>query len=374
MELKNKNILKQLKDIKKEYRLSNCFIAGGCLTSLYTRKEINDIDIYFKDKSSLYEFIENISWFVKSHTNKSTLLSNNNFDYDINIVHFDEFATVNDIFKNFDFTINMCAYDVDNEIIEAHDDFLLHLAQRLLIFNPKTMYPFSSLMRVSKYENKGYSIYKKDFINIILSCIAKNISTYEELEDQIGGMYGNNIKEIIDTSKDFDVNDIIKQIQEYEADIDTSNENAKDSKGDFHKYIDKLFREIHDVKAILINDKHYEFYDNIVTNDIIKEKDLSEYEIIDENTILSFYKWVKPCDDYYCSYFKSDFKYKELEKVEDNINGIWGTFNIKNINNLTYSNKKDKVLIELKVKIKDIISSGKIKSGLVYRVVPSKEY
>lgn len=39
-------------DINNEWILENCYVAGGACVSNYTRKQINDVDIYFKTKEA----------------------------------------------------------------------------------------------------------------------------------------------------------------------------------------------------------------------------------------------------------------------------------------------------------------------------------
>lgn len=55
---KEKNKLKRLLpktfEILKNY---NCYIAGGAITSLFTGQDINDVDIYFKDKAELFRLL-----------------------------------------------------------------------------------------------------------------------------------------------------------------------------------------------------------------------------------------------------------------------------------------------------------------------------
>lgn len=51
------------------------YIAGGAITSLFCNREINDIDIYFKDKDSCISVLEEIyqNACLMTHTNKATL-------------------------------------------------------------------------------------------------------------------------------------------------------------------------------------------------------------------------------------------------------------------------------------------------------------
>lgn len=38
----------------------NCIIAGGMITSLFCNREINDVDVYFRNTKDLRDFILNM--------------------------------------------------------------------------------------------------------------------------------------------------------------------------------------------------------------------------------------------------------------------------------------------------------------------------
>lgn len=103
---------------------------------------------------------------------------------------FDEFASADRIFGAFDFTVCMGAYDLDANKFELHAKFLEHCAQRFLSFNPGTRFPYASAWRVRKYEEKGFSIGKMEFHKILMACAEKPIRSWEDLKEQVGGVYG----------------------------------------------------------------------------------------------------------------------------------------------------------------------------------------
>ncbi len=182
-------------DLINQLKKHKVFIAGGAITSLFCNRDINDIDIYFRDESSLLSLVEEFwddNLYIVSHTKKATQY---NFSYmkndiPIQLIHFKYFNSPEDIFKTFDYTVCMGCFDFNTEEFVLHDDFLKHNSQRLLKFNSDTEYPIVSLLRVQKYEKRGYVISKPEFIRIILTCMNTEINSYEELKDQIGGMYG----------------------------------------------------------------------------------------------------------------------------------------------------------------------------------------
>ena len=119
-------------------------VAGGCITSLFTNKEINDVDMYFKSKKDLSDFLyeEMQANWVIAHTDKAIL-----FKYDnkkIQAIYFKFYETAEQIFDTFDFTVCMGAYDFDKEEFVLHNDFLRHNASKILKFNSNTAFPIVS--------------------------------------------------------------------------------------------------------------------------------------------------------------------------------------------------------------------------------------
>lgn len=169
----------------------DAYVIGGAITSLFSHSKINDIDIYFENEDSKKLII---SWFKKSSTllhesptaltfiiNKSDML------YQL-IIHPEITGKPEDIFKHFDYTICMGAYSFKNDSFYFHDDFFKHLAQRRLVFNPGTKFPISSLVRIKKYMERGYSISGIEIIKIALQIQQLSILTNKDLANQLGGI------------------------------------------------------------------------------------------------------------------------------------------------------------------------------------------
>lgn len=180
------------------------FVAGGALTSAFTNGSINDVDIYFKTKE---DFIEAVAcaydeqlWCV-AHSDRAITFAHR--DGVVQLMHFDFFATAEAIFDAFDYTVCMAAYDIDKEEFVFHEDFLKHNSQRYLKFHNGTRYPFGSLMRVLKYQQRGYTIGKSDLLRIGLKCSEVEINSWEDLAAAIGGQYGE--KALVETDKEFSI-------------------------------------------------------------------------------------------------------------------------------------------------------------------------
>lgn len=210
-----------------------CIIAGGAITSIFTNRPVNDIDVYFPS----YQAFQNImfSFFnlteryitrkknfyggyymteddgetlydlgfddgkVSCITSKSVMLKYN--ETLIQFINYAWFQTPEELFKKYDFVCNMGAFS--KEKWHFHQDFLKHNAQRYLKFNPETSYPLVSAMRVQKYKDKGYTISKSEFMRIMLAVNRKEINSWAVLFDELGGMYGTQPEQIFDTTKEF---------------------------------------------------------------------------------------------------------------------------------------------------------------------------
>lgn len=176
------------------YPFEHAFVAGGAITSVFTAKPINDADIYFKSRAAfekaVFQSYEEGFWCVDASKRAVTFSDNGRI---VQLMHFDFFPTADDIFKAFDFTINMAALDLDSNEFIFHDDFLKHNAQRFLRFNKGTRYPLASATRVLKYQQRDYTIGKGDILKIALACRGVRLESWDDLKDQIGGAYGNKV-------------------------------------------------------------------------------------------------------------------------------------------------------------------------------------
>lgn len=201
---------------------SRAMLAGGCVTSLFTGADINDFDLYFKDKTGLSTqiagmFSKEYGYFQLHHlTNKALMYIARDEDMPCQLIVFDFFKDAHDIFKRFDFTVNMAAYDFEKEEFVFHEDFWIDIAARRINVNVKTSYPFITTLRVDKYKQKGYSISKAQHLKLMLAVNSLEMKSWEDLRDQVGGMYGYSFDEIFnpEEGEDFSVEKAIGKIEQ----------------------------------------------------------------------------------------------------------------------------------------------------------------
>jgi len=220
-------------------------LVGGAVTSILTKKDINDFDIYFKDKDSFHlalldirnvkdklddeefpvdediyhQYLDAYDFHYVCHTEKSVTFKPKHSEALFQLIHQNFYKDINEVFNDFDFTINMVGYDFELDEVVVHKEAMLHLSQRILVTNSGTKYPLISVLRTNKYQERGYTISKKELIKLLLSVNKLEINSYEDVGKHIGGLYGTlNVAEVFDTTKEFSLDEAIGQLSELDFD------------------------------------------------------------------------------------------------------------------------------------------------------------
>ena len=265
------NILKSFvsEDVYSLLQDLDVIVAGGTLTSLFSNREVNDLDLYFKSWDHLETFLAYVfdpELMKNSHdlssktkgwndikrafrrfkaldgvdldsyiplkickgnlsnslnlsakslaplykttlhssgmTDKSIMFSNLNGPT-VQLIGFNVFADADAIFKKFDYTINMGAFNFKDESWSLHRDFLKHIAQKVLVVNPSTDYPIISLLRASKYEARGYTISRRETMKLGIACSNLRLKSWKDAKDHLSGMYGTNVEKLFNEEKPF---------------------------------------------------------------------------------------------------------------------------------------------------------------------------
>jgi len=185
------------------------YISGGVITSVFTRKKINDVDIYFLTEDSRVNFMKDLkaeNKFVNNYdrakteamfnaarkkpqityvTDNATSFFFKDKKYQVITAFYGEPGTV---FDKYDFTINMGAYNPETKEFIVHEDLFEHLSQRRLVINIGTEYPISTVVRIFKYIRKGYSISGIELIKILLTVHHLDLKNFAELKKQLMGI------------------------------------------------------------------------------------------------------------------------------------------------------------------------------------------
>lgn len=378
-----------LVELLQKYKM---IVAGGAITSIFTNRDINDVDIYARNEEDLIGFLEEF-WdkkdVVVSSTKKATQFKYN--ELVVQVIHFSYFDEPTQIFDSFDFTVCMAAYDFKDGKFYLHDDFMKHNSQKIIRFNSKTAYPIVSALRVKKYEEKGYKISKAEFVRIVMTCITLNITTYEELMEHLGGMYGIDLSKVFKEleGEDFDLHKAIEIL----ADITYTDDYFKEKEIPKIFNLDEILYKISPtaIKYLEFKDRYYRVYGKGELEEVsslLEPHTLVKIEDVFKDNKL--YKFVyKNEDGEYISYHDNSFKYiiGEIAEAKGELkdSGYYCDsgklhFNIKEkINKSTYYSNQDKVLLEVIVNPNDLIDidkHNKVTARKVYvvREVPEEEW
>lgn len=237
----NTKYKRQLDGLSECPRFDGGILAGGAISSVFSASGINDFDVYFKSSDdfakALYKADDNCAYCL-SVTDRSVTYSWG--DQTVQLMHFEWFANAAEVFDAFDFTCCMGALDFDLE--EAgedpfilDDDFLPALASRQLSFHSGTRFPIASAARLIKYQDRGFSTSKRDMLSLAIACAGVELKSWEDLQDQLGGMYGESIT--IASSEEFSIESAVAAIQSPAFVMKSTPDCAFDFGGDDFDYI-----------------------------------------------------------------------------------------------------------------------------------------
>lgn len=202
-------------------------VCGGAITSLFTGKEVNDFDLYFRDEVGYSKFLAAVLsgdyGFNKfAHITDRSLLVTNHQDTPAQAITYKFFPEVQDVFNDFDFTVNMGAYDFKTKQFVFGEDFFRHNSQRFIGINTGTAYPLISVLRVDKYRQRGYTTSKSQLLRLLLRVSQLELNSWDDVVDHIGGMYGIDPTKLFDRSKEFSLDEVIDQLSNIRS-LETKN-------------------------------------------------------------------------------------------------------------------------------------------------------
>lgn len=365
-------------------------IAGGAITSIFTGSKINDIDIYFRNEKNFFNIVKEV-WddrktsfygvtdksIIMRESNPRYVEGNEQFRLDIQFIHFKFFSNPEEIFNTFDFTVCMGAFDFSTESFVLHDNFLLHNSQKILRFNSNTAFPIVSLLRVEKYENKGYKISKSELIRVILKCMTLDITNVEELKAHLSGMYGLAMDKLVEFNQEeeFSLEKVIDSISKLYLHDDYFKMPLNYEISSWEVLLQKIAKNPFDVfehqgkKYIVQTDGIIAETDKFPKNHNLK----TAHEVLEP---MKFYKFVnKDKNGRYTSFYDPSFVYKIHEKMTPKQNDYLYFAQKEQIEKMySYGNTVLEVLIPVQDWILKEDVKIKAKSCIVLREVPSKEW
>lgn len=225
----------------------NAMIVGGALTSILTRKEVNDVDVYFKTKEDFIacclsvintgsDLLDDFELRYLGNSDKSITFSQKYREANVQFIYQSFYPELSDVFKDFDFTINMIGYDVKHKVVREHENAMQHLSQRILVTNGGTKFPLVSVLRLDKYKQRGYDVSKKEVLKLLLAVNNLNLNSYDDVTKHIGGLYGLAVEKIFDKTKPFSLEECIEQL--CNIDFESSHLYVNKSWDDFTKFVE----------------------------------------------------------------------------------------------------------------------------------------
>ena len=179
-----------------------CWVAGGAITSIATGKhdQIEDYDIYFKDKYTCAEMIR----YMKDINPHVSFVSDKSITYvmkdgmKFQFIFYDFYNTSKEIFNHFDFNCCMGSFNFLTEDFEYNDLFWLHNSQKFLGINGDTRFPILTMLRLDKYKGKGYKTSRNEILKLGLKISELNIDSWEKFKEHIGNSYGFTLADLKD--------------------------------------------------------------------------------------------------------------------------------------------------------------------------------
>ena len=181
-------------------------IAGGSVSSVFSGMPINAYDLYCPSSLAYNSLLKDFREYIKKTDLKGNALGAEVFItenavtfrcdgkmYQVIQTHLRQESpvsrlTAEDIIKGFDFTICMGAYNTVTHQFSLHNQFLEHIARRVLMFNPDSKYPICALGRVKKYVKKGYHISGAEIVKMALCVANLEMKDYTDLKYQLLGI------------------------------------------------------------------------------------------------------------------------------------------------------------------------------------------
>lgn len=390
------NEKKALKDALGEYRglwdyfkKAGCMLAGGALTSIYRKKPIADFDLYFRSKEDLADIIEQLEadrfvCMAKSDrsalfvSQKRKIIDDPDSNIKINVIYFKYFKNLQNVFRFFDFTCCMGGYDFKHDKFVFHDEFHRDNLLGNIVYSASSKYPLAALLRVQKYIKKGFKISKKEMIKIILHCHEKPIVSMKDLEDQVGSVYGTNIREAVGDIEPFSIGEVLEKLSEME-DTDFEIEEKKILKVDWDVELFKDLYFIGDFGSHHFLCRNKRIIKTASSSDIAKFGGKS-YRI---EYPLYLYKYVRDAaPNRLTSFWTNSFEYVVGQEVSDNRHGIYCCLPEK-MSSSIYKYRQGAVAIEIRIdRPIDLIDEQNVgedgvilvKRGYVTRIIEREDF
>ncbi len=179
---RGKQILSYFNHILFQYVNTNInfCVAGGAVRDLFSIGYVtSDIDVYFNNRREALLVERELRKKKAKVTFRNKQLTNLKFKGKkiqlIRSVYYNN--NIEGLIDNFDFTV--CCGAVDRNSITLHNDFLMDLAAKRLVFH-KINFPLSSMVRVHKYIRKGFRICNGNMLKLVKAIQTVDVSNVQQ--------------------------------------------------------------------------------------------------------------------------------------------------------------------------------------------------
>lgn len=219
----------------------NIMLAGGAIRSIFSRETPVDYDLFFVNEESRNSFeTEWVKRFAEVHKpnklmRKITLTKVFESDNANTYVYEDGYnkktfqlikkiyGTPEVILDKFDIRVCKAAYCFGSKSWVYDDYFFSDLACRQVIVSSKLSYPFATLFRMFKYQQKGYFIPPSEIVKVSMNCHAIKIDTLKDWKEQMLGVDTILLNKVItemqkkdvDLNSKFDVEFVLDYINQF---------------------------------------------------------------------------------------------------------------------------------------------------------------
>lgn len=190
-------------DIFKEMESLELLLCGGAINSIFSGKEINDLDFYMQNphkKEECVAFLQKHFPIVAGNSINAITFKRKNGRRVYTAQLITRFAgSPKEIFDWFDFTITHAAYNFADQQFHFGDRFFQDLAKRVLVYSGHSRYPICAMYRTKKYMDRGYNLPGSTIMHIALAIVQLEIKNYKELKEQLMGIDTSYLEKFLST-------------------------------------------------------------------------------------------------------------------------------------------------------------------------------
>lgn len=171
----------------------NIILCGGAINSIFTNTKVADLDFYCSRREKIDEALAYLNGFFNS---ADPFITDNAISLvrkqGVRVYHAQLITRFigepSTIFKYFDFTVTMGAFDFSTNSFVLDEEFLPDIASKRLVYGGNSMFPICAMYRTLKYQKKGYTLPGSTVMHIALSIVRLDIKTYKDLKEHLMGI------------------------------------------------------------------------------------------------------------------------------------------------------------------------------------------